>query len=70
MEMVIIAIAYIAIGCFINGWIKNRGKSHRYFLVIAWPVLIFSWILIGFMWVMYSMGEKISKKMWKSEQDD
>lgn len=70
MEMVIIAIAYIAIGCFINGWINEPWQKPSILLVIAWPVLIFSWILIGFMWVMYSMGEKISKKMWKAEQYD
>lgn len=70
MERVIIAIAYIAIGCFISGWINEPWQKPSILLVIVCPVLIFSWILIGFMWVMYSMGEKISKKMWKSEQDD
>lgn len=70
MEKVMILIAYIAIGCFVNGLVNEPWQKPSLLLVFLWPVLILACILIWFMSVMYSMGEGITKKMWKNGKDD
>lgn len=70
MEVAIIIIIYIAIGCFFNGLINEPWQKPSLFFVLLWPVMVAVLILVWLMGLMFALGKKITEKMWKQEEGE
>lgn len=61
MKVAAIIIAYLAVGGFLNGFVKDEKLD--LFFVVFWPAILILLVFVLFEKLMYALGRNAGKKM-------
>ena len=65
MMIIIIVIVYLLIGTFTSGFLQEEWKSPSMILILLWPLVLFLYMIFSFIYVIYELGKKLKKKLFK-----
>ena len=65
MMIIIIVIVYLLIGTFTSGFLQEEWKGPSMILILLWPLVLFLYMIFSFIYVIYELGKKLKKKLFK-----